>query len=89
MGRTVPTFRREVEKELNRLRGFRNALRKGDREAFDSLLDASKRYSSAGSEAKSPNPLQIMVLMMMLDQEKRLNILERKLHDIRDRLSRD
>ncbi|KXB02200.1 hypothetical protein AKJ44_01080 [candidate division MSBL1 archaeon SCGC-AAA261F17] len=89
MGRTVPTFREEIEDEMDRWREFRKALRKDDREAFDEMMEACKRYSSAGSQAKASSPFQAMVLSILLGQEKRLSRLEEEIGEIRKLLKGD
>lgn len=43
MGEIVPSYRMALEMEIDRWRGFRNALAGRDREAFDELMDMCRR----------------------------------------------
>ena len=50
MGKTVPSYRMVVEWEIDKWKGFRNALpNEEEREAFDELMDMCRNYASAGS----------------------------------------
>jgi hypothetical protein len=50
MGRTVPTYRLQLEHELRRWHSFRAALRAEDQSGFDSLFVYARTYADAGSE---------------------------------------
>ena len=51
MGRTTPSFRIAEAQEIEEWRHFRRALPKGDRPAFDEMLNAARLYASASSAA--------------------------------------
>jgi hypothetical protein len=51
---------------------FRRALRKGDREAFDSLLNKARMHASAATYAISMDPTESAILSMLLEHEKEL-----------------
>ena len=51
MGRTVPSFRVAEGQEIDEWRRFRRSLPKGDRAAFDEMLNAARLYASASSAA--------------------------------------
>jgi DNA-binding response OmpR family regulator len=51
---------------------FRRALRKEDREAFDSLLNDARMHASAATYAISLDPMESALLSMLLEHEKRL-----------------
>ena len=79
MGKTVETYRMALDDEISRWKGFVNALRKEDREAFEALMDACRGYASAGSNAVQPVLFEPMILSMLLSQQVRLQRLEKKL----------
>lgn len=51
---------------------FRRALRKGDREAFDDLMDKARMHASAATYAISMDPTESALLSMLLEHEKEL-----------------
>jgi hypothetical protein len=79
MGKTVETYRMALDDEISRWKGFANALRKEDREAFEALMDACRGYASAGSNAVQPILFEPMIMSMLLSQQVRLQRLEKKL----------
>ena len=68
-----------LDDEIRRWKGFANALRKEDREAFEALMDACRGYASAGSNSVQPILFEPMVMSMLLSQQVRLQRLEKKL----------
>jgi hypothetical protein len=66
MGRTVPTYRLQLEHELHRWRQFRAALRAEDQSGFDSLFVYARTYADAGSAAARPCPSEALFLSMLL-----------------------
>ena len=77
MGKTVPSYRMALDKEVQRWSGFARALRKGDRTAFEQMMDACRNYASAGSNATRPVMFESMVMSILLHQQKTLNELEK------------
>jgi len=71
-GRTVPTYRMALEALANQWDDFRRALRKEDREAFDSLVNKARMHASAGTYAIVLDPSESAVLSMLLEHEKEL-----------------
>jgi hypothetical protein len=78
MGRTVPTFRAALEDAIRRWDGYRRALRQGDREAFDRMMDACRLHSSASGQATRPDPLEAMFMSILLEHQRKLEALEAK-----------
>ncbi len=72
MGRTVPTYRLALEAMAQQWNDFRRALRKGDREAFDQLLNKARMHASASTYAISMDPTESALLSMLLEHEKEL-----------------
>lgn len=56
---------------------FRRALRKDDREAFDSLVNRARMHASAATYAISLDPAESALLSMLLEHEKELMRLKR------------
>jgi hypothetical protein len=83
MGKTVETYRMALDDEIRRWKGFANALRKEDREAFEALMDACRGYASAGSNAVQPILFEPMVMSMLLFQQKKIHRLEKALDAIK------
>lgn len=83
MGRTVPSYRMSLDREVQRWSGFARALRKEDRAVFDQLMDACRNYASAGSNATRPILFEPMVMSILLHQQKILNRLEKELLAVR------
>ena len=79
MGRTALTYRRRLEAELERWKGFRKALLKDEREVFDSLVGHVYHYAHAASMYPEREPFDLFVMSGLLSHEERLRFLERKL----------
>jgi hypothetical protein len=77
MGRTVPTFRQLIDDAIARWSKFRRALRREDQEYFDGLFRRVRTYTQAATYQASDNPMEAILLSIALDQEKRLEALER------------
>jgi hypothetical protein len=77
MGRTVPTFRKLIDDAMARWSKFRRALRREDQEYFDRLFRHVRSYTQAATYQASDNPMEAILLSIALDQEKRLDALER------------
>lgn len=76
MGKTVPSYRVALDEEIKRWKGFAQALRSDDREAFEQLMDSCRSYASAGSNATRPVMFEPMAMSILLSLQKRLNRLE-------------
>ena len=79
MGKTVESYRMALESEINRWSGFARALRRPDREAFDELMDMCRSYASESGNATNPIVFELMVMSILLGQQKRLRKLEYEL----------
>ena len=84
MGKTVETYRMALDDEISRWKGFANALRKEDREAFEALMDACRGYASAGSNAVQPILFEPMIMSMLLSQQVRLQRLQKELDALKN-----
>lgn len=82
MGRTVPPFRVALEEAIKKWDGYRRALRLEERNAFDRMMDACKLHSSASGQAVRPEPLEAMLISILLEHQRRLEALEAELDRI-------
>lgn len=82
MGKTVESYRMAIEDEIQRWKGFANALRRGDREAFEALMDACRGYASAGGNAVQPVLFEPMTMSMLLSLQMHVQKLQRRLDDL-------
>jgi len=78
MGRTVPTYRQAAESTFRNWNDFRRALSQDDRDAFDRLSDKVRLHASAASVAAFLDPLEGVLLSILLEQEKELERLRKK-----------
>ena len=63
---------------------FRRALRKEDRDAFDSLMNNARMHASASTYAISLDPVESALLSMLLEHEKELLELRKMLAERKD-----
>ena len=87
MGRTVPSYRQALEREIERWKGFRKGLRNRDAEAFDRMMNACRLFASAGSMATRPVLLEAMLMSILLHQEKAITEIREKLDKLEKQLS--
>lgn len=85
MGKTVESYRLALDAELLTWSGFSKALRSDDREAFEQVTDACRNHASAGSNATRPEMFEPMVMSILLEQQKKLTRLEKKLDAIKQK----
>ncbi len=77
IGRTTPTYRRTLESILREWNGYRRALDGEEREAFDRLVIRARKHSSASSYAALCDPLEAVILSILLEQEKEIMSLKK------------
>ena len=68
-----------IEDEIQRWKGFANALRSQDREAFEALMDACRGYASAGGNAVQPVLFEPMTMSMLLSLQMQVQKLQKEL----------
>ena len=82
MGRTVPTYRNVLENVVNEWQGFRKALRKEDKEAFDRLMEKARMHASAASYGARVDPVESVFMSILLEQEKEIGELRKKIVEL-------
>ncbi|MFX1562778.1 MAG: hypothetical protein ACFFDP_05680 [Promethearchaeota archaeon] len=79
MGRTVPTYRMQLQKEQQRWNLFRRALRVEDQEVFDRLFVHARTYADAGSIAARPCTSEALFMSMLIGLAKEIQELRQAL----------
>jgi hypothetical protein len=79
VGRAVRSYRTVLEGMIDEWQGFRKALRKEDREAFDRLMDRARTHASAASYDTRVDPVESLFMSILLEQEKEIEELRKKL----------
>lgn len=86
MGRTIPSYRMILEREIEKWKGFVRALRADDGVAFEELMDTCRRYASAAGAATRPIILEAMFMSILLSHQKMLREIEAALEKLRSSL---
>jgi hypothetical protein len=80
MGKTVPTYRMAIEDEIHRWKGFREGLHSNEeKQAFDEVMDMCRMFASEASNTCNPLLFEPMTMSILLGQQKRMRILQRKI----------
>ncbi len=81
MGRTLATFTQLVHQEIATWKRYRRALRAEDQQALDELFAAARRQAAAGAYLARETPFEVMLLSMLVEQQKQIQRLQRTLAD--------
>jgi hypothetical protein len=79
MGRTLPSITQTFLQEQETLARFRRALRRSDQLALDDLFAEARQHLAAAAYAANSLPLETFLLIMLLEEHKRLLRLEQQL----------
>jgi len=80
MGTTVPSYRMAIECEIASWKGFRDGLAgEEEKQAFDDVMDMCRMQAASGSCANNPILFEPMIMSVLLEQQKRIRILQRKM----------
>jgi len=72
-------FNQFLEQEIQEWSKFRRALRKEDQEVFDSLFEKARLHVEAGGNAARSWPFEIILISILLEQEKEMDELRKKI----------
>ncbi len=89
MGRTVLPFSQVFEQEVQEWRKFRRALRKEDQEFLDRLFEKARLHVQAGVYASRPWPFETILISILIEHEKALVELRRRLQILEEREKAD
>ncbi|OKY77184.1 MAG: Protein associated with inactivated PolB-like polymerase [Candidatus Methanohalarchaeum thermophilum] len=78
MGRTMPTYRKLLEEEIEDLSEFRDALRARERRAFDEIMEMARNNSDAASNQASLDPRDSMYLSILIEMKMEIEKLKRE-----------
>lgn len=76
MGRTVPTFRRTLDRLEAEWRDYAQVLRRRERRALESLWAQARRHAAASTNQAPLVPLDAVWMSVLLEHEMRLRELE-------------
>lgn len=79
MGKTLSTTTEFFQKIESRLSLYRKALRREDQLLLDQILANARKHLSAISESGTPLPFELMLLSMLLEQQKQIEALKTQL----------
>lgn len=82
MGRTVAPFSIVLAEEEARWNKLRRALRAEDRKHLDALFERARLNIQAAVQAASPDPMESMFLLMMMELEKEIHTLRVKVREL-------
>lgn len=81
MGRTNPTYRDTLRHLEDQWSDYRRALRYHDQEHWDSLWTQAADYADAAGYHNSERSLDLVLMSMLLAQERRIAELEAQLDE--------
>jgi hypothetical protein len=73
------TFNQILEQKIQEWNKFRRALRKEDQQVFDQLFEKARLHGEAGGSASRPWLFEVILMSMLLEQEKALAELRLKI----------
>ena len=80
MGRTIPSFNPLVRHLQQEDWGkFRRALRREDQQLLDELFEMARFHAAPAAYASRPNPMEPIVVGMLIEMLKRLREVEERL----------
>lgn len=77
-GRTVPSFRMMIEELIEELSVFRRALHGEDKVIFDELMNKARKHLSSGTIMPTLDPMSVLLLSIIIEQQKEINSLKDK-----------
>ena len=89
MGRTLATFTQLVQQEIDSWSRYRRALRREDQQALDLLFAAARHHESTGAYLARETPFEVMLLSMLIEQQKHVVMLQQKVMILETRMLHD
>jgi hypothetical protein len=72
MGRTNPTYRDIITSLRDQWQSFKRGLRREDQDHFEDMFDHAENYADAAGHQNSTDPMDAVILSILLEHEKRL-----------------
>lgn len=76
MGRTIPSYRNQLERIVEELAAYRRALRGEDKIAFDDIMNKARQHASSCTLLPLFDPVDCLLLSIILEQEKEIKLLK-------------
>lgn len=76
MGRTIPSYRTQLEEIITELTVYRRALRGEDKDTFDDIMNKARQHASSCSLLPLFDPMDLILLSIILEQEKEIKSLK-------------
>lgn len=76
MGRTVPSYRAQLEEIITELATYRRALRGDDKTVFDDIMNKARQHASSCTVVPMFDPVDCLLLSIILEQEKEIKLLK-------------
>ena len=77
------------QQEIDSWSRYRRALRREDQQAFDELFAAARHHTPAGDYLARETPFEVMLLSMLIEQQKCMVILQQRVAILETRLLHD
>ena len=87
MGRTIPSYRYALEKEIGSWKLYREGLKPPYRQHFDNIMLYARMHSDAGSLSARMFISELLFLSALIEQQKNLDELEREFYRIKKRVN--
>ena len=84
MGRTLPTFTRIIDSEIESWSKYKRGLRKEDQEVFDDLFRAARIHLAENFYAMRTIPFESIVISMLIEQRKLIRKLQFQSEEARE-----
>ena len=81
MGRTTPSYRLASERERRKWKIFREQFDKSERPLFDEMMSYSRLYNTSGVTACKPVLLHPILMSIIFEHYKQLEILRKSTGD--------
>lgn len=79
MGRTLPTFTRIIDSEIESWSKYKRGLRKEDQEIFDDLFRAARIHLAENFYAMRTIPFESIIISMLIEQRKLIKQLQEQI----------
>ncbi len=83
LGRTVPSFRMVLEREIEKWQGFYRALRGDDKRAFEELMNECRCHASEAGAAVRPIVSEAMFMSILLSHQKTISQIQATLEKVK------
>jgi hypothetical protein len=84
MGRTIPSYRMNLEAEISDWKSFSTPLHKADKAQFDELMTTCRLYTSCAGAACRPTPSDAMFMIILLHHQKLISELKSQIEQLKN-----